>query len=36
MQKFNLQETWENATLAAVVVLYFSAIVLFSYWFTHS
>jgi len=34
MQKVNLQETWENAALAAVVVLFFSAIVLFSYWFT--
>jgi hypothetical protein len=36
MQKIDLQDAWENATLAAVVVLYFSAIVLFSYWFTQS
>jgi hypothetical protein len=34
MQKIDLQDAGENLTLAAVTVLYFSAIALFSIWFT--
>ena len=36
MQKLNLQQAGEHATLAAAAVLYFSALVLFSFWFTQS
>jgi hypothetical protein len=36
MQKPNLQKAEENATLAAAAILYFSALVLFSFWFTQS
>jgi len=34
MQKIDMQQTGENITLAAAAVLYFSALVLFSFWFT--
>ena len=36
MQKIDMHEAGENATLAAVAILYFSALVLFSFWFTQS
>jgi hypothetical protein len=36
MQKFNLHETGEKRTMIAVIVLFFAALVLFSYWFTQS
>jgi len=36
MQKFNLHETGEKRTWVAVVVVFFAALVLFSYWFTQS
>jgi hypothetical protein len=36
MQKFNLHETGEKRTKIAVIVLFFTALVLFSYWFTQS
>jgi len=36
MQKFNLHRPGENATVTVVVVLFFTALVMFSYWFTHS
>jgi hypothetical protein len=36
MQKLNTQEAGENATLAAAAILYFCALVLFSFWFTQS
>lgn len=36
MQKPNLQKAEETATLAAAAILYFSALVLFSFWFTQS
>jgi hypothetical protein len=34
MQKIDMQQATENATLAAAAVLYFSALILFSFWFT--
>lgn len=34
MQKLDMQTTGENITLAAAAVLYFSALILFSFWFT--
>jgi hypothetical protein len=34
MQKFNLHQSGEKRTVVAVVVLFFAALVLFSYWFT--
>jgi len=34
MQKFNLQKAGEKATLAAAAILYFTVLVLFSFWFT--
>jgi hypothetical protein len=34
MQKFNLEKAGEKATIVATAVLYFTAIVLFSFWFT--
>lgn len=34
MQKFNLQGTGEKRTMVAVIVVFFTALVLFSYWFT--
>jgi hypothetical protein len=36
MQKLNTQNAGENTTLAAAALLYFSAIALFSFWFTQS
>jgi hypothetical protein len=36
MQKFNLHETGEKRTMIAVIVVFFAALVLFSYWFTQS
>lgn len=36
MQKFNLHETGEKRTIVAVVVVFFAALVLFSYWYTQS
>jgi len=36
MQKFNLHETGEKRTMIAVIVIFFAALVLFSYWFTQS
>ena len=36
MQKIDLQQASENATLAAAAILYFAALVLFSFWFTQS
>jgi len=42
MQKIDAQSaeakpaTGENATLAAAAILYFAALVLFSFWFTQS
>ncbi len=36
MQKIDIQKTGENATLAAAAILYFAALVLFSFWFTQS
>jgi hypothetical protein len=36
MQKIDLQQAGENATLAAAAVLYFAALVLFCFWFTQS
>jgi|GEM_PF-667458 len=36
MQKIDIQNAGENMTLAAAAVLYFSALVLFSFWFTQN
>ena len=36
MQKFNLHEANEKRTKIAVIVLFFTALVLFSYWYTQS
>jgi hypothetical protein len=36
MQKFNLHQAGEKRTMIAVVVVFFTALVLFSYWFTQS
>jgi hypothetical protein len=36
MQKIDMHRTEENATLAAATILYFSALILFSIWFTQS
>jgi hypothetical protein len=34
MQKFNLHQSGEKRTIAVIVVVFFTALVLFSYWFT--
>lgn len=34
MQKFNLHQSGEKRTIVAVIVVFFTALVLFSYWFT--
>jgi hypothetical protein len=34
MQKIDMQQAGENITLAAAAVLYFTALVMFSFWFT--
>jgi hypothetical protein len=36
MQKTRMQDKTEFATIATAAVLYFSALVMFSYWFTQS
>jgi hypothetical protein len=36
MRKIDLSQAGENATLAAAAVLYFTALILFSFWFTQS
>jgi len=36
MQKIDVRQTEENATLAAAAILYFSALIMFSLWFTQS
>lgn len=36
MPKANLQHAGENVTLAAAAVVYFSALVLFSFWISQS
>jgi hypothetical protein len=36
MQKIDLQRAGETSVLAIATVLYFSALILFSYWFTQS
>jgi hypothetical protein len=36
MQKFNLHQSGEKRTMLAVIIVFFAALVLFSYWFTQS
>lgn len=36
MQKIDVSKTAENTVLVAAAVLYFTALILFSFWFTQS
>lgn len=36
MQKIDVQKTGDNAVLITATVLYFTALILFSFWFTQS
>jgi hypothetical protein len=36
MQKFDMHKPGENKTMVAVIVVFFTVLVLFSYWFTQS